>query len=132
MVELSRRTLMRGAGAGIVVASAASELEQNTDRDRMLVVAPGDRVDVSVERFERIRLQGDGRIRLSGDPVRLRAPWYREFLTREFEVDTDGLRTAVEHWRRGQLSAAKLRDVVDWWRSGQPVVEKTTTEENND
>nr|WP_286670326.1 choice-of-anchor D domain-containing protein [Natronomonas marina] len=36
-------------------------------------------------------------------------------------VDNEGLRTAVDDWRAGDISTALLRDVVDYWRTGDPV-----------
>lgn len=36
-------------------------------------------------------------------------------------IDNDGLRTAVDDWRQGEISTTLLRDVVDAWRTGEQV-----------
>lgn len=36
-------------------------------------------------------------------------------------VDNDGLRTALDDWRQGDISTQLLRDVVDAWRTGEQV-----------
>ncbi|TYL38201.1 hypothetical protein CV102_13460 [Natronococcus pandeyae] len=38
-------------------------------------------------------------------------------------VETDGLRGAIDDWRRDNIDTNLLRDVIDYWRSGNPIDE---------